>query len=114
MGGPQSVNGVLTLYDSPIFGVGADTLVFTTNQYSFSNGTYQGAIVNAGGKVQIENNAAACPWIGFYVFVPTPYNYTTFALMPTPHYTSPPSFTGTTNPIYLSITPGLQTTETST
>src|ERR1700694_1530136 len=41
--GSQILNGVNTWYDSPIFGVGADTLVFSTNQYSFSNGTYQGA-----------------------------------------------------------------------
>ena len=101
LGGSQTLNGVNTFYDSPIFGVGADTLVYSTNQYSFTNGTFQGAIVNAGSKQQIENNATSCPWIGFYVFVPTPTDTTTFALMPAQHYTNPSSFSGTTNPVYM-------------
>jgi hypothetical protein len=113
LGGSQTLNGVNTFYDSPIFGVGADTLVYSTNQYSFSNGTYQGAIVNAGSKQQIENNAAACPWIGFYVFVPTPTDNTTFALMPAQHYTNPSSFSGTTNPVYMISTHHPTMTETS-
>ncbi len=114
MGGPQTVNGVLTFYDSPIFGVGADTMVYSTNQYAFSTGAFTGAILNAGSKAQIENNAASCPWIGFYVFVPTPVGGTTFALMPAQHYTSPSSFPGTTNPVYMISTHGLtQAGETS-
>jgi hypothetical protein len=106
LGGPQTLNGVQTFYDSPIFGVGADTLVFTTNQYSFG-GSFEGVILNAGGKVQLENNAPSCPWFGYNVFVPTPIGSTTFSLMPAQHYTSPSSFSGTTNPVYIVSTHGL-------
>jgi hypothetical protein len=97
-----------------IFGVGADTMVYTTNQFSLNNATFEGVILDAGPKVQIENNATACPWIKFYTFHPTPTDGTTFALMPAQHYTSPSSFSGTTNPVYLISTHGLtQAGETS-
>ncbi|HVT19075.1 MAG TPA: hypothetical protein VHQ90_23220 [Thermoanaerobaculia bacterium] len=88
--------------------------MFTTNQYSFGAfNLFQGVIVNAGDKNQVENNAASCPWIGFYVYVPTPTDDTTFALMPAQHYTSPSSFAGTTNPVYMVSTHGLKLTESS-
>lgn len=108
------MNGVQTWYDSPVFGVGADTLVFTTNQYSFTYGTFEGVILNAGGKAQLENNAASCPWFGWYVFGPTPLDGTTFSLMPAQHYTSPSSFSGTTNPVYVISTHGLSGETSST
>jgi hypothetical protein len=114
LGGAQTPNGVLTYYDSPIFGVGADAMVYSTNQFSLNNATFEGVTLRAGPKVQIENNATGCPWIKFYILHPTPTDGTTFALMPAQHYTSPSSFNGTTNPVYMISTHGLtQAGETS-
>ncbi|HXO22132.1 MAG TPA: hypothetical protein VOA87_19615 [Thermoanaerobaculia bacterium] len=105
-----TIGGQATYADSPIFGVGADTFVFTTNQFlpPANGGTFQGVVVYAGDKGLIENNAVSCPWMKLNVFQPgLAGDPATFALMPTQHYTNPSSFSGTTNPVYLASTFGL-------
>jgi hypothetical protein len=86
-------------------GAGADTLLITTNQFRFAPpGTFTFAIVRALNKLTLANNASSCPSLApVYTFQPssTVGDGGAFTLAPVQHYTSPSSFTGTTNPAYL-------------
>jgi hypothetical protein len=79
-------------------------LIVSLNNFRFTNDTFTHAIVRAFNKTVAANNATSCPSIPFFTFQPssTIGDITnTFTLQPVQHYTSPSSFTGTTNPAYL-------------
>jgi hypothetical protein len=90
--------------DYPGLGVGADALLISTNQFRFIDQSFTFAIVRAFKKNTLANNATACPALQSFIFQAssTVGDFTTaFTLQPVQHYTSPSSFSGTTNPAYL-------------
>jgi|GEM_PF-2299680 len=92
--------------DYPGIGAGADSLLLTTNQFTFSGDSFTYAIVRAFNKIVASNNAGSCPSIPFSTFQPsnTAGDSTAFTLQPVQHYSSPSSFSGITNPAYLLAT----------
>ncbi|HBL27677.1 MAG TPA: hypothetical protein DD490_12640, partial [Acidobacteria bacterium] len=88
--------------DFPGLGVGADTLLLTTNQHRFSNRIFSYAILRAINKATLSNNAAACPNLTSRVYQPstTIDNLNIFTIQPAVHSTAPSSFPGTANPAY--------------
>jgi hypothetical protein len=92
--------------DYPGLGVGRDALLITANQFRFSNNTFTFAIIRALNKNILSNNAGGCPasnTIPLFTWQPsaTLGDGTVFTLQPAQSYTSPTSFTGTTNPAYI-------------
>lgn len=90
--------------DYPGLGIGADALVISVNQFTFTGNSFTFAIVRAYRKLVAANNATSCPTIPGFVFQPagsTVGSGSVFTLQPVQHYVSPSSFTGTTNPAYL-------------
>jgi hypothetical protein len=92
--------------DYPGLGVGADKLVISANQFTFPpppNRVFTFAILRVFNKLIAANNAGACPSIPFFTFQPssTSGNGGVFTLQPAQHYTSPSSFSGISNPVYL-------------
>lgn len=95
--------GNASFADYPGLGAGADSLVISTNQFRFADDTFTFSIVRAIRKNLLANNAASCPAIQSAVFQASTQvgDLRTFTLQPVQHYTSPSSFSGTTNPAYL-------------
>jgi hypothetical protein len=94
--------GTLSFADSPSLGVGADSVLVTTNQYTFSTDSFEISPLWVFDKASLSNNATSCPTLTSYFFQPAAANDTTvFTLQPTQHYTSPSSFGGVSNPAYL-------------
>ena len=89
--------------DYPGLGVGADKVVISANQFTFTNDAFTFAILRVFNKLTAANNAASCPSISLFTFQPSgaSANFSIFTLQPAQHYTSPSSFTGTSNPVYL-------------
>jgi hypothetical protein len=89
--------------DYPGLGVGADALVISANQFRFSDNSFTFAIVRVLNKLIAANNDSSCPSIPLFTFQPSGVagDASTFTLQPVQHYTSPSSFSGTTNPAYL-------------
>jgi hypothetical protein len=90
--------------DYPGLGAGRDALLVSLNNFRFTNDSFTYAIVRAFNKTIASNNAASCPSVPMFTFQPssTIGDLTnTFTLQPVQHYTSPSSFSGTTNPAYL-------------
>jgi hypothetical protein len=90
--------------DYPGLGVGADSLLLSTNQFNFNGNAFTHAIVRVFNKLTLSNNAAACPSLPSPpIFQPaaTAGDFNFFTLQPAQHYTSPSSFAGQTNPAYL-------------
>lgn len=88
--------------DYPGLGAGATDLVVTVNNFRFTSGfTY--AIVRTFNKLAAANNATSCPSITWrtYQASGTLGDGAAFTLQPVQHYTSPSSFTNTSNPAYL-------------
>lgn len=88
--------------DYPSIGAGRDTFSFTTNQFRFTNDAFTFAVVHVWNKTVAENNATSCPTVPRSTFQPsaTEGDFSRFTIQPAQHYTSPSSFTGTTNPAY--------------
>lgn len=88
--------------DFPSIGAGRDTFSFTTNQFRFTNDAFTFAVVHVWNKTIAENNASSCPSVPRSTFQPSPTegDFSRFTIQPAQHYTSPSSFTGTTNPAY--------------
>jgi len=108
------INGVYNAPDAafadfPTLGVGADAVVLAANHYRFANGEFGAAVVRAINKTVIENNAGSCPSLTSFTFQASPTFGDTDAqtLQAVQHYTSPSSFPGTTNPVYLISTQAL-------
>jgi hypothetical protein len=89
--------------DYPGLGVGADKLVISANQVTFTNDAFTFAIVRVLNKLIAANNASSCPQLSVFTFQPSSSsgNFSVFTLQPAQHYTNPSSFTGTSNPVYL-------------
>lgn len=89
--------------DYPGLGVGADKLVISTNQFTFTSNAFTFAIIRVLNKLVAANNAAACPQLPVVTFRPSGLigDGSVFTLQPAQHYTNPSSFAGTTNPVYL-------------
>jgi hypothetical protein len=92
--------------DYPGLGAGRDALLITANQFRFSNNTFTYAIIRVMNKNVLSNNAGGCPAGGnipLFTWQPslTLGDGTVFTLQPAQSYTSPSSFTGTTNPAYV-------------
>jgi hypothetical protein len=88
--------------DYPAIGAGADTFSFAMNQFRFTNRAFTFSVVHVWNKTVAENNAASCPSVPRFTFQPsgTEADFSRFTIQPAQHYTSPSSFTGTTNPAY--------------
>jgi hypothetical protein len=93
--------GVSSWADYPGLGLGANTLLVTTNNFTSS---FQGSAVRAWSKTYLARNTNACPAFQ------SPYLWTTygsagtrlpFTMQPALHYTSPTSATNATSPAYL-------------
>jgi hypothetical protein len=89
--------------DYPGLGAGADALMITANQFTFSAENFTYAVIRVLNKTTLSNNAAACPSVPIFTFQAsgTKGDGTAFTLQPAQHYSSPSSFTSTTNPAYL-------------
>lgn len=89
--------------DFPGLGVGADSLVFTANQFRFTDRSYTFATVHVINKIVASNNAGSCPSVTKRFFVPATAigDGTVQTLQPAQHYTSPSTFPGNVNPAYL-------------
>lgn len=90
--------------DYPGLGVGPDALVITANQFTFLRSNFAYAIIRALNKNVLSNNAAGCPTLPkVYTWQPASNmgDGSIFTLQPVQSYTSPSSFTGTTNPAYV-------------
>ena len=87
--------------DFPGLGVGADAVAITLNQFQFTNDAFSAAVVRSLRKNFLNNNASSCPSLGSTSADLTTFQASTgFTIQPAQHYTSPSSFTGTTNPLY--------------
>jgi hypothetical protein len=88
--------------DFPAIGAGRDSFSFATNQFRFTDRAFTFAVVRVWNKTIAENNAASCPTVPRFTFQPsgTAGDFGRFTIQPAQHYTSPSSFTGTTNPAY--------------
>lgn len=88
--------------DFPSIGAGRDSFSFTTNQFRFTTSAFTFAVINVWNKTVAENNAASCPSVPRFTWQPsaTEGDFSRFTIQPAQHYTSPSSFTGTTNPAY--------------
>jgi hypothetical protein len=87
--------------DYPGLGLGADKLVITTNQFT-NAGNFTFAIVRVLSKLVAANNAGGCPGLGVFNFQPSGVPASSpFTVQPAQHYSSPSSFVGTSNPVYL-------------
>jgi hypothetical protein len=88
--------------DYPAIGAGRDSFSFAFNQFRFSDHAFTFAVVHVWNKTIAENNAASCPTVPRFTFRPstTAGDFSRFTVQPVQHYTSPSSFTGTTNPAY--------------
>jgi hypothetical protein len=89
--------------DYPGLGVGADKLVISTNQLRFTDNTFTFAIVRVLNKLSLSNNTASCPTLSVFTLQPSGVlgDGGVFTLQPAQQYTSPSSFAGTSNPVYL-------------
>ncbi|MBW4699050.1 MAG: hypothetical protein KME03_14345 [Aphanocapsa lilacina HA4352-LM1] len=89
--------------DYPGLGAGADSLVLSANQFTYSGGLFSYAVVRVLDKLAAANNAAACPSVPVSTFQASDTfdDFNAFTLQPAQHYTSPSSQTGFTNPAYL-------------
>lgn len=89
--------------DYPGLGAGATDIVVSLNNFSFATGSFTYAIVRTFNKVTANNNAAACPGISFRTYQASGVlgDGSAFTLQPAQSYTSPSSFTNTSNPAYL-------------
>jgi hypothetical protein len=95
--------------DFPQVGAGRDSFSFNTNQFLFTNGGFTFAVVRVWNKNVASNNSSSCPRVPRFTFQPasTAGDFSRFTIQAAQHYTSPSSFTGTTNPAYyLSTTRG--------
>lgn len=88
--------------DYPAIGAGRDSFSFAMNQFRFTNRAFTFAVVHVWNKTIAANNAASCPTVPRFTFQPsaTAGDFSRFTVQPAQHYTSPSSFTGTTNPAY--------------
>jgi hypothetical protein len=88
--------------DYPQIGAGRDSFSFAVNNFRFTNSTFTYAVIHVWNKTIATNNASSCPSIPQYTFQPssTIANFTAFTIQPAQSYTSPSSFSGTTNPAY--------------
>jgi hypothetical protein len=88
--------------DYPAIGAGRDSFSFALNQFRFTDRAFTFAVVHVWNKTTAENNAASCPTVPRFTFQPsaTAGDFSRFTVQPVQHYTSPSSFTGTTNPAY--------------
>jgi hypothetical protein len=90
--------------DYPMLGIGADTLVLSTNQGDFDQFEFTFAVVRAFNKTVLANNASSCPAATAFVRQPTSnsndLNY--YSLQPVQHYSPHPSSgSDFVNPVYL-------------
>jgi hypothetical protein len=86
-----------------MLGVGADTLVLSVNQATYSPLDFGYAVVYAFNKASLSNNATSCPVAVADVFLPTTTSndLNIYSLQPVEHYTAPSSGSGWANPVYL-------------
>jgi hypothetical protein len=95
--------------DFPQVGAGRDSFSFNTNQFRFTDNGFTFAVVRVWNKNVASNNSTSCPRVPRFTFQPasTAGDFSRFTIKAAQHYTSPSSFTGTTNPAYyLSTTRG--------
>ena len=96
-----------TWADYPGLGIGADSVVISENQFTFTApNTFRYPVLRVLRKSVINDNAASCPSatsIPTYTFLPPglPGSYSFFTMQPVQHYTSPSSFIGASSPVYL-------------
>lgn len=93
--------------DFPGLGAGAEALVITTNQFTFDTFFFTFAIVRALNKLVLSDNAASCPRglrLTSFQASEHPGDGAAFTLQPVQQLTSPSSFRGTRNPMYLTNT----------
>jgi hypothetical protein len=108
IGGRRNTGTSLSSWaDYPGLGVGADKLVISANQFTFAppgQESFTFAIIRVLNKLTAANNASGdCPTIPLFTFQPsnTIGDGGAFTLQPAQHYSSPSSFSGTSNPAYL-------------
>jgi hypothetical protein len=107
--------GTDTWADYPGLGVGADSIVITTNQFSWQGDPLiQRSVVRALPKTQLEQNRNGCPqmaapyfWKG-WTDTSGKHHRLPLTMQPALHNTSPPSTSGARKPVFL-----LNTTENS-
>lgn len=89
--------------DYPMLGVGADTLVLSINQATYSPLDFGYAVIYAFIKTSLSNNATECPTAIANFFQPTTTrnDLNIYSLQPVEHYTAPSSGSGWINPVYL-------------
>jgi hypothetical protein len=91
--------------DYPCIGAGRDAFTISANQFRFIDSSFTFAVLRVFNKNLASNNAGtgSCPSIATFTFQPTTTagDGSVFTLQPVQHYTSPTSFSGTTNPAYL-------------
>jgi hypothetical protein len=92
--------------DYPSLGAGADALVINTNQFTFQDFFFTFSVVRAIRKLPLSDNAESCPSPRLFTFQGSnePGDIAAFTLQPAQHLTNPSSFSGTTNPVYLTNT----------
>jgi len=99
--------GASTWADYPGLGVGRNTLILTTNQYST---TFEGGVIRAWSKNYFANNYSSCPaWKAPYLWTgygPSQATRLPDTLQPALHYTNPTGVTPATQPAYLIDTVG--------
>ncbi len=89
--------------DYPGLGGGKDSLLITTNQFTFSSRAFTYSIVHVVHKEPLANNSTTCPALTVTSFQPatTQGDSNTFTLQPVHHYVAPHSRPETVNPAYL-------------
>jgi hypothetical protein len=92
--------------DYPSIGAGTDALVITTNQFTFQGFSFVRAAIRVLRKIPLSNNAGGCPSPTLFTFEASDDvgDAAAFTLQPAQQLTSPSSFTGTRNPVYLTNT----------
>jgi hypothetical protein len=89
--------------DYPQIGVGADSFSFAMNNFRFTDRAFRFSYIHVWNKTIAENNATSCPTVPRFTFTApgaVAGNFNRFTIQPAQSYTSPSSFTGTTNPAY--------------
>jgi hypothetical protein len=89
--------------DFPMIGAGQDAFTFSVNNFRFDNGNFTHGFIHVWRKDIASNNASSCPTVPRRTFrsTTTVGDFGRFSIQPVQHYSTPSSFTGTTNPVYL-------------
>jgi hypothetical protein len=89
--------------DFPSIGASQDAFVISNNQFTFNEFAFTFPFLRVFRKLQLSNNANSCPAPTMFTFraADQPGDGTKFTVQPVQQVTAAPSFSGTSNPMYL-------------